>query len=117
MTAITVLSNLRYDATSLAHLYLGSFYHSSLQILKLCQVGLGALLHNCFQVSPEMLDRVQAHTLAWPLKDIQRLVPRPEKLVFSWSESPLGADWQTPSGLSVPFTEEWLPSGYSTIMT
>ena len=33
LAAITALSLLGYDATSLAHLYLGSFSHSSLQIL------------------------------------------------------------------------------------
>ena len=33
MAAITASSLLEYDATSLAHLYLGSFCHSSLQIL------------------------------------------------------------------------------------
>ena len=130
-----------YDGTSLAQLYLGSFSHSSLQILstsvsldaerrctaifrslqrcsigfksglwlghsrtfkdlsrshscvvlavylgcfsseadplKLCQVGWGALLHSCFLVSPEILDRVQVWTLAGPLKDIKRLVPKP----------------------------------------
>ncbi|KAK6303896.1 hypothetical protein J4Q44_G00263500 [Coregonus suidteri] len=55
-----------YDATSLAHLYLGSFSHASLQILS-----------SSFQVSPEMFDRVQVRALAEPLKDIQRLVPKP----------------------------------------
>ena len=43
----------------------------------LCQVGWGASLHSYFQVSPEMLDRVQVQALAAPLKDIQRLVPKP----------------------------------------
>ena len=33
LAPITALSLLGYDATSLAHLYLGSFSHSSLQIL------------------------------------------------------------------------------------
>ena len=33
LAAITALSSLRYDSTSLAHLYLGSFSHSSLQVL------------------------------------------------------------------------------------
>ena len=33
LTAITASSGLGYDASSLAHLYLGSFSHSSLQIL------------------------------------------------------------------------------------
>jgi hypothetical protein len=45
--------------------------------LKLCQVGWVALPHNYFQVSPEMLDRVQVRALAGPLKDIQRLVRKP----------------------------------------
>ena len=30
-----------------------------------------------FQVSPEMFDRLQVQALARPLKDIQRLVPKP----------------------------------------
>ena len=30
-----------------------------------------------FQVSPDMLDRVEVQALAGPLKDIQRLVPKP----------------------------------------
>ena len=34
-------------------------------------------LHSYFQVSPEMLNRVQDQALAGPLKDIQRLVPKP----------------------------------------
>ena len=55
----------------LAHLYLGSFSHSSLQILSSSQVGWGALLHSYFQVSPEMFDRVQVQALAGALKDIQ----------------------------------------------
>ena len=63
------------DATSLAHLYLRSFSHSSLQML--CQVGWGVLVHSYFQVSPEMFDRVQVWALTGPLKDIQRLVPKP----------------------------------------
>ena len=45
--------------------------------LKLYQVGWGVLLHSYYQVSPEMLDRVQVRFLAGPLKDIQRLVPKP----------------------------------------
>ena len=35
------------------------------------------MLHSYFQVSPEMLDWVQVLALAGPLKDIQRLVPKP----------------------------------------
>jgi hypothetical protein len=35
------------------------------------------LLHRYFQVSPEMVDRVQVRALAGPLKDILRLVPKP----------------------------------------
>ena len=42
--------------------------------LKLCQVGLGASFHSYFQVSSLMFDWVQ---VAGPLKDIQRLVPKP----------------------------------------
>ena len=49
LAAITPASLLGYDAISLAHLYLGSFSHSSLQILKLCQIGWGASLHSYFQ--------------------------------------------------------------------
>jgi hypothetical protein len=58
-----------YDATSLAHLYLGSFSHAD--AMKLCQVGWGKLLLSFFQVSPELIDWVG------PLKDIQGLVPKP----------------------------------------
>ena len=36
--------------------------------LKLCHVGWGALLHSYFQVSLEMLDRVQVQALAGPLR-------------------------------------------------
>ena len=43
----------------------------------LCQVGWGELLHSYFQVSPDMLNRVQVRTLAGPLKDIPTLVPKP----------------------------------------
>ena len=38
---------------------------------------MGASLHSYFQVSPEMVDWVQVRALAGPLKDIQRLVPKP----------------------------------------
>ena len=34
-------------------------------------------LHSYFQVSPEMFDRVKVRALAGPLRDIQRLVPKP----------------------------------------
>ena len=44
--------------------------------LKLCQVGWGALLHSCFQVSPELFTRVRVRALAGPFEDIQRLVPK-----------------------------------------
>jgi hypothetical protein len=65
--------------------------------LKLCQVGWGALLHSYFQVSPEMLDRVQVRALAGPLKDIQRLVPSYSCIVIAvclgslscWKVNPL----------------------------
>ena len=45
--------------------------------LKLCQVGWGASLQSYFQVSPWMFDWVQVRAMAGPLKDIQRLVPKP----------------------------------------
>ena len=35
------------------------------------------LLHNYFQVSPEMFDWVKFRALAGPLKDIPSLVPKP----------------------------------------
>ena len=67
------------DTTSMAHLYLGVF---SADRLKHCQVGWGASLQSYFQVSPEMLDRVQVWALAGPLKDIE---PCPEASpAFSW---------------------------------
>ena len=57
---ITASSLLRYDATSLAHLYLGSFTHSSMQIIS-SSVRLDGegYMHSYFQVSPEMFGRVQ----------------------------------------------------------
>uniref|UniRef100_A0A4W5QLF4 Cell division cycle 14A n=1 Tax=Hucho hucho TaxID=62062 RepID=A0A4W5QLF4_9TELE len=54
LAAITALSRLGYDATSLAHLYLGSFSHSSPGLLKLCQVGWGPSLRSYFQVSRDV---------------------------------------------------------------
>jgi hypothetical protein len=60
------------------HLYLGSFSHSSLQILSsFVRVDGEGRFHSYFLVSPEMLDRVQVQAWAEPLKDIQRLVPKP----------------------------------------
>ena len=73
---MAALSLLGYDATSLAHLYLVIFSHSSLQILPSCQVGWGASLHSYFLFSPEMFNRVQVRALAGLLKDIQRLVTK-----------------------------------------
>ena len=70
------LSLLGYEATSLAHLYLGVPFLSE-DPLKLCQVGWGASLHSYVQVSPKMFDLVQVRDLAGPLKDIQTLVPKP----------------------------------------
>ena len=51
---------LGYDATSLAHLYLGRFSHSSLS----------GWMESYFQVS-QMFDQVQGLPLAGPLKDIE----------------------------------------------
>jgi hypothetical protein len=67
LAAITALSLLGYDATSLVFRELISF--SSADLPKLCQVRWGALLHSYFQVSPEMCDRVQVW--AGPLKDFE----------------------------------------------
>ena len=74
---ITALSLLGYEATSLAHLYLGSFSYSSLLIL-LSSVRLDAK-QCCIAIfrSPEMFNRVQVQVLAGPLKDIHWLVPKP----------------------------------------
>ena len=69
MASITASSLLGYDATSFTHLYLGRFSHSSVQILSSSV--------SDFHVSPEMFDLVQFKALAGPLKDIQRLVPKP----------------------------------------
>ena len=49
----------------------------SVDPLKLCKVGMGISLHSYFQVPSEMFDLVQVWALARPLKDIQRLVPKP----------------------------------------
>ncbi|CDQ59955.1 unnamed protein product [Oncorhynchus mykiss] len=43
----------------------------------LCQVGWRASRHSYFHVSPEMFIWVQVGVLAAPLKDIQKLVPKP----------------------------------------
>ena len=42
-------------------------------------------------------------TLGIQAKEFNLGFIKPEKLVSSWSESPLGAFWQTPSGLSSAF--------------
>ena len=76
LAVITALSLLGYDATSLVHLYLGSFSHYSLQILSR-SVRLNGELHSYFQESPEMFVQVKVRALAGPLKDIQSLVPKP----------------------------------------
>ena len=45
--------------------------------LKLCQVGWGVSMHSYFGVSPEMSEPAQVWALDGPLKDIQRLIPKP----------------------------------------
>ena len=78
MAAITASSLLGYNVTNLAYLYLGSFSHSSPQILSnSVRLDGGRRCTAIFQVSPEMFDWVQVRALAEPLKDIQRLVPKP----------------------------------------
>ena len=57
LAAITASSLLGYDATSLAHLYLGSFSHSSLQILSSSVRLDGECRCTAIFRSPEMLDR------------------------------------------------------------
>jgi hypothetical protein len=55
--------------------------------LKLCQVEWGVFLDSYFQFSPEIFDRVQVRALAGPLKDIQKLVPKPLiKFYVTWAE-------------------------------
>uniref|UniRef100_A0A4W5JLU2 Uncharacterized protein n=1 Tax=Hucho hucho TaxID=62062 RepID=A0A4W5JLU2_9TELE len=61
--------------------------------LKLCQVGWGVSLHSYFQVSPEMFDRVQVRALAGPLKDIQRLFPKP--LLIARTCGLMKVSWQS----------------------
>ena len=75
---ITALSLLGIDGTSLAHLYLGSFYHSSLQILS-TSVRLDGERRctTIFRSLQILCDWVQVRAVARPLKDIQRLVPKP----------------------------------------
>ena len=76
---ITASSLLGYDATGLAcnsPVFGELFPFLSVDPLKLCQVGWGALPHSYFQVF-QMFDRVQVRALAGPLKDILRLVPKP----------------------------------------
>ena len=50
-------------------------------------------------------------TLGIQAKEFNLGFIRSENLFFLWSESPLGAFWQTPSGR---IGEDWLPSGHST---
>jgi hypothetical protein len=74
----TASSLLRYDATTFAHFDLGSFSHSSLQMLSISvRLDVERCYTAFFQVSPEVIDRVQVRALARPLKDIKRLVPKP----------------------------------------
>ena len=45
--------------------------------LKLHQVGWEVSVHSHFQISPEMFNRILVWALAWPLKDIHRVVLKP----------------------------------------
>lgn len=68
LTPITAQGIFLYDATSLAHLSLGNFAHSSLQPpLKLHLVGWEASVHSHFQISQEMFNRTQVWALSGPL--------------------------------------------------
>ena len=64
-----------YDATSLAHLYLESFSHSSLQILSSSVRLMGIVAEQLF--SGLSSDVRLCWALAGLLNDIQRLVPKP----------------------------------------
>jgi hypothetical protein len=105
--------------------------------LKLSQVGWGALLHSyIFLGFSRSLDRVQVRALAWTLKDIQRLVPKPllcclgcvlrVVVLLEGEPSPQSEDLSAlkqnlvsldaffcklQAGCHVPFTEESLLSG------
>ena len=74
---ITALSLLGYEATSLAHLYLGSLFNSSLQIL-LSSVMLDGERHctAIFRSLQRCSNRFKSG-LWLGLKGIQRLVPKP----------------------------------------
>ena len=72
-----------YDMKTFAHLDFFNLEFGDLppffsaDPLKLRQVGQGLLMDSHFQVTPEMFDWVQVRALAWPLKDIHRVVPKP----------------------------------------
>ena len=71
---IAASSLLGYDATSLAHLYFGSFSHSSLQILP----SSGRLNgERCCTVIFRSLQRCSIGLKSGPLRDIQSLVMKP----------------------------------------
>ena len=102
LAAITALSLLGYDATSLTHLYLGSFSHSPLLILsspvRLDEEHRCTTMLHCrdgAKFPPEVTRAIQA-------KEFTLGFIRPEKIV-SHGLSPLGTFWQTPSGLSCAF--------------
>ena len=74
MASITALSLIGYDATSLAHLYFGSFSHSSLQILSSSQALSGSQVGwDIFRAFHRFSSPVSDGTL----KDIQTLVQKP----------------------------------------
>ena len=125
---ITALNLLGYDATSLAHLYLGSFSHYSLQIpsssvrldgecrytaifrsLLRCSIGFKSGLSHSMMVPPPCL--LHCRDGAWFPPDMMLGIQakefnlgfiRPENLV-SHGLSPLGAFSKTPSGVSGAF--------------
>ena len=70
LAVTTASSLLGYDTTSLAHLYLESFSHSSLQILSSCQVGWE---HHCRAISRYVRSSSSPGS-GWA---IQRLVSKP----------------------------------------
>ena len=75
--AITASNLLGCDDTSLAHLYLGSFSHSSLQIHSSSVRLDGERRCTAIFRSPEMFVRVQVQAVAGPLKYFLRVVLKP----------------------------------------
>jgi hypothetical protein len=77
LAAITASSHLEYDATSLAHLYLESFSHSSFQILSSSVRLDGERRWDGDRFSPDMMLGIQS-------KEFNLDFIRPENLVYHY---------------------------------